>query len=136
MTPMSVTRYALLRGAHLVQCCAESARRQAGQHTMSIPCFTKEHMRFRSRSHVQHVCAQGSKPTEVATLAAENAMLRRQLAEGQQLAAAQGGATEAGESPRQQLSGDAQYGGWQRVLGLDGSWVEQTWVTVRCPSVC
>ena len=62
-------------------------------------------------------------------------MLRRQLAERQQLEAAQGGAAAAGESPRREPRGDAQHdGGRQRVLGLDGAWVEQTWVMVR-PSI-
>ncbi len=84
-----------------------------------------------SANDVHRCCTQGSRPTEVATLAAENAMLRRQLAERQQLAASRGGAAAAAEPPRQQLSGDGQ----QRVLGLDGAWVEQTWVTVRRPSV-
>ena len=58
-------------------------------------------------------------------------MLRRQLAERQQVATAQGGRAAPAEPPRLQRDGGAQRGTQQRVLGLDGSWVEQTWVTVH-----
>ena len=75
---------------------------------------------------------QGIDASEVAALAEENAQLRRQLAERQHLAALR----EDADAPPQLHSSshaDAIAGQRQRVLGLDGTWVEQTWVMVSSP---
>ena len=66
---------------------------------------------------------QGINASEATALEEENAQLRRQLAERQQLAALRGNA----DAPPQP---DAVIGQQQRVLGLDGTWVERTWVKV------
>ena len=75
---------------------------------------------------------QGISSSEAAALAEENAQLRRQLAERQQLAPAPDGGDAAAEATKRSRDGDELTVGPQRVLGLDGTWVEQTWVTVRC----
>jgi hypothetical protein len=73
---------------------------------------------------------QGISALEAAALAEENAQLRRQLAERQQLAALRADAEASSSRPVSVSPPDAVTGQRQRVLGLDGTWVEQTWVMV------